>query len=261
MQIAADETGSGCWLTLPGCPSGVRGGVSTRRGGVSPQPWASLNLSLHVGDDPTRVTENLRRVSSAAGVDLSRAARIPLEHDTRVVAVTQPGFAPPGDVLITTTPGLPLAVTVADCLPLYLAVPGRVVALAHCGWRGLAAGIVHTALEALAAAATTPRARWQAWIGPGIGACCYDLPRESAMRFRLLDPPALASPGRDPGRLPVDLARHAVEELRAGGIDDRQIRVFGGCTACQPERFFSHRRDCGRSGRMLAWIVLEDSEA
>jgi polyphenol oxidase len=257
MGVAVDGSASECWLGLPGCPSGIRGGVSTRLGGVSPAPWASLNLSLHVGDESPRVVENLRRVSAASGVALDRAARIPLEHGARVVAVTQPGFAPPGDALMTTRPGLPLAVTVADCLPLYLAAPGRAVAVVHCGWRGLAAGIVPAALDALARAAATPPAQWHAWVGPGIGACCYDLPPQDARHFVEVDPHPVPAAGREPDRVPVDLLRHAIAQLRAGGLDEARVHSFGGCTACQPERFFSHRRDRGRSGRMLAWIVME----
>jgi YfiH family protein len=259
VRVAVDRIASDCWLALPGCPSGIRGGVSTRRGGVSRDPWASLNLSLHVGDEAQCVEENLRRVSAASGVALDRAARIPLEHGTRVVTVTQPGLAPPGDALVTIRPGLPLALTVADCLPLYLAAPGRAVAVVHCGWRGLAAGIVSAALDALAEAAATPRAQWHAWVGPGIGACCYDLPWEDARHFVGLDPRAMPPPRRDAGRVPVDLVRHAIGQLRAGGLDEARVRSFGGCTACQPERFFSHRRDRGRSGRMLAWIVMENA--
>jgi polyphenol oxidase len=261
VRIASDRAGGERWLALPGAASGVRGGVSTRCGGVSPDPWLSLNLSMHVGDDPQRVAENLRRVSAASGVALDQAARIPLEHGTRVVTVTQPGMAPPGDALLTTRLGLPLAVTVADCLPIYLAAPGRAVAMVHGGWRGLAAGIVRAALDALAAAASTPRQDWHAWIGPGIGPCCYDLPRESAAHFRAVDPGQLAAADRESGRLAVDLRRHALAELLAGGLAQAHVRSFGGCTACQPERFFSHRRDQGRSGRLLAWIVMEDAGA
>jgi YfiH family protein len=250
----ADAAGA-IWVPLPGAAAiGVQGGCSTRRGGVSPPPWASLNLSARVGDEPSRIAENLTRLSHATGLALDRAARIPLAHGARVHAVAEPGWAPLGDALITPVVCLPLAITVADCYPLYLAAPGRALAIAHCGWRGLAAGIVGATADALAqSAGVTPRQLY-AWIGPGIGPCCYDLSFDDADRFptacRRQSARASAA-----GRVAIDLAAFLALELRAVGIVDPNVVCMDRCTACESESFYSHRRDQGRSGRMLAWIV------
>lgn len=241
----------------PGTPSGtggaVRGGLSARSGGVSPHPWDSLNLGRRTGDRPDRIAENLERLARATGVDLTRAARIPLEHGARVRRVSAPGWADPGDALVTTVPGLPLAVTVADCFPVFLALPGA-VAVAHCGWRGVAAAAAPAALASLCEAAGHPAAEALAWIGPGIGPCCYDLSAESA---RELPADALVhSPRAVDARRAVDLAAGLRAQLIDAGLSRASIATSGLCTACHPQHFFSHRRDRGRTGRMIAWIEL-----
>ncbi len=127
--------------------------------------------------------------------------------------------------------GLGLLVLVADCLPVALAGGGR-VAMLHCGWRGLAAGIVERALATF----DTPPA---AAIGPGIGGCCYEVGEEVLAAFRGLS-------GVASGRM-LDLAAIARRKLEAGGVE--RIEDVGLCTSCRPDLFFSHRRDRGVTGR------------
>lgn len=263
----------------PAAPE-FRGGLSARAGGVSPVPWDSLDLGLRTGDDPARVAENLALLARATGVDLPRAARISLEHGARVRLATGSGMAGAGDALVTTLPGLPLALTVADCFPLFLAAPGA-VALAHCGWRGIAAGVAPATLAALCRAAGCDPSAARAWIGPGIGPCCYSLPEATACVFPEIargareesdaagggDSRATAGPaegaqaslGGDPCRpsptaLAVDLAAWLRAQLAAAGIPAERIATSGLCTSCRAEWFYSHRRDRGKTGRMLAWI-------
>jgi YfiH family protein len=241
------------WIPLPGAErAGVAGGVSTRGGGVSPAPWATLNLSDRVGDAPRRVAENLRRLSRACRLSLTAAARLRLEHGARVCPVRLPGRQPRrGDALLTRRRLLPLAVTIADCAPLYIAAPQAGVALAHCGWRGLLAGIVPALVAALRARGAPTPAGWRAWIGPSIGPCCYDLPTAVAGRL----PPTARGERLAAGRRRVDLAGGIRAALELSGLDGARIVDFGGCTACQPRLFYSYRRERGETGRMLAWIA------
>jgi polyphenol oxidase len=255
VELVLASAGGVVWLPPPaGWPARVVAGVSTRRGGISTAHLAALNLGTRVGDAAGSVEENLARLARAAGVPLAAAARVPLRHGALVHRVERSGTAPPGDGLVTTFAGLPLALTVADCYPLLLAAESRAVALAHCGWRGCAAGMGPAAVRALAEAAGLPPERLHAWVGPGIGPCCYHLPPEDARSF----PERWRSPatGEAAGRELIDLAGFLEAELIEAGLAPERVAVSRLCTACRPDLFYSHRRDGGRTGRMLAWIML-----
>jgi len=211
---------------------------STRRGGVSEGPFASLNLGRRTGDDGARVEANRERLAAEVGHDWGRFARAIQVHGTRVRRITGvPAREDPweeADGHATALAGVPALVFVADCLPIALAAPGG-VAMLHAGWRGLAGGIV-----AEGVAAVGPGAR--AVIGPGIGACCYDVGDEVRARF-----PAEAARGR---HLDLKLAaRRALEQAGVTDVDD-----VGMCTSCHPELFFSHRRDDGVTGRQAGVV-------
>jgi polyphenol oxidase len=225
---------------------GARVLFSTRRGGVSEGPYASLNLGLLTDDDPARVSENRRRLAAAAGVDPAAVVMGWQVHGTEMCEWTSPeglDFLRPGNELqrvdghTTTAPGIGLLVLVADCLPVALAGGGR-VAMLHCGWRGLAGGLVERALEAF----DEPPA---AAIGPGIGRCCYEVGPEVLARFAGLE--GVAEDGR------LDLRAVARRRLEAGGVE--RIEEVEECTSCRPDLFFSHRRDRGLTGRQagLVW--------
>jgi polyphenol oxidase len=231
---------------------GARVAFSTRRGGLSKPPYESLNLGILTGDEPERVVENRRRLTAA--LDIS-AERIAFGRQVHGVDLTTPAtplhcsFTADGgarelrglgeaDGHVVSAPGQAALVFVADCLPVALAGPGG-VAMLHCGWRGLAGGIV--ARGAAAVGAT------DAAIGPGIGACCYEVGDEVLDAFADLDEGIAA------GRM-LDLAEVARQLLRRPGVG--RIEIAGLCTSCETERFFSHRRNEGRSGRQagIAWI-------
>lgn len=236
------------WLeaTLPG----ARVAFSTRSGGVSAGPFASLNLGVFSGDDRERVVENRRRLASALGVEAERVAVARQVHGAELIVRDAPQdpnpFVEPdsgiaaADGHVTAQPELPLLVFVADCLPLALAGPGG-VAMLHCGWRGLAAGIV--ARGAAAVGAT------DAAIGPGIGPCCYRVGDEVLEAFAGLGD-GVASEGM------LDLAQAARRLLREAGVE--RIESADLCTSCEEESFFSHRRDAGRTGRQAGLVWLED---
>jgi YfiH family protein len=230
------------WDEAPG-PYAVA--FSTRRGGVSTGPFASLNLGRLTDDARENVEENRRLLCAAAR---ARPERLALNRQTHsaVVHRARPGArGEPGDGLWTDERGLPLLAVTADCLPVVLArVTGERPALAilHVGWRGLLGGIVVggvLALGGLAAAA----------IGPGIGPCCYEVGEDVAGPVRRAFGFGLVRDGR------LDLPGAVERALRAAGV----VRVdrLDACTACQPDRFFSHRRDGGLTGRqgVLAYVA------
>lgn len=220
---------------------------STRQGGVSAGPYESLNLGILTDDDQDRVAENRARLARGAGLAPEQVAMGWQVHGTDVLEWDGPpsggGFAAPGAALekvdghATSAFGVALLVLVADCLPVALVSSAR-VAMLHCGWRGLAGGIVERALasfdEPVAAA-----------IGPGIGPCHYEVGPDVLEAFAGLD-------GVAAGRM-LDLKAVAEAKLRAGGVTG--VVGVDRCTYCEPDVFFSHRRDDGVTGRQggMVW--------
>lgn len=229
-------------------PLGVHAAISRRSGGVSPAPWASLNLALHVEDDPRRVAENRRRLGLPA-----EPVWLEQVHGTSVVAAhaVAPGATPRADAAWTDRPGVICAVLTADCLPvLFCHRAGSRVAAAHAGWRGLAAGV----LEATVAALAVPASELLAWLGPAIGPDAYEVDATVRDAFLATDPGAASAfTATRPGHWRLDLPALARRRLEALGVP-----VFGGehCTFTETDRFFSYRRD-GRTGRMASVIWLE----
>jgi YfiH family protein len=226
---------------------GARAVFSTRLGGISEPPFESLNLGRLAGDPGA--PENRRRLAGAIGVAQEailvgrqvHGADV-LRHETPMrpgaYADRGPGL-PEADGHAAALDGLVPLVLVADCLPVALAGHGA-VAMIHCGWRGLAAGIVQRGVEASGASAAA--------IGPGIGPCCYEVDEPVLGAFRELGP-GLADDGM------LDLREVARRLLQRAGIEEIEVSEL--CTSCDPELFFSHRRDGEPTGRQagLAWRV------
>jgi YfiH family protein len=216
---------------------------STRRGGVSRAPFDSLNLGRLTDDDPERVAENRRRLCVELGTDPELLCYGRQVHGAAVRRAS--GVGEPGDGLWSDTPGQPLLVFTADCLPVAIARsnggPPMVAAL-HAGWRGLLAGIVANAVAALG------RGTLAAAIGPGIGPCCYEVGEEVAGPFRERYGEEAVRDGR------LDLWMVAERALNASGVVE--VHRTDLCTSCNPGLFFSHRRDAGRTGRqgMVAYV-------
>jgi hypothetical protein len=206
---------------------------TTRVGGVSEGVWASLNLGRRNGDDPEHVDENRRRLCADVGAHADALALNFQVHSARVHRARAGSRGErQGDGLWTDEPGLPIVALVADCVPIALArANGATPALAvlHAGRIGLLAGIVESGVAALGAA------RLVAAIGPAIGPCCYQVGDEVAEPFR-------AHFGADVVRgRRLDLWTSAERALREAGV--ATVERVDLCTACAPERFFSHRRD------------------
>src|SRR5580765_258135 len=208
---------------------------TTRRGGVSHAPFDTLNLGRSTDDLPDAVAENRRRVLRSLELDPERLATAGQVHGARVVEVTAPGHAPACDALLTRVPGLVLAVTTADCMPILILAPGAVAAV-HSGWRGTADGMPLAALAAVRAASRAPD-EVAVHIGPCIRSCCYEVGSEVADRFPV---PTRQASGE---RWKLDLALAARLQFSAAGLPDTAIHDLGECTACRRELYFSHRRD------------------
>ncbi len=210
---------------------------STRVGGVSEGPYASLNVGRSTDDAPDRVAENRRRLCASVGADLGLLA-IGYQRHSTTVNRARPGVRDvAGDGLWSDEPGQPMLKLGADCLPIAVARAGGeapALAVLHAGWRGLLDGVAEAGVAALGR-------RTAAIVGPGIGPCCYDVGREVAEPFA-------ERFGADVLRgRKLDLWTAAERALRAAGCG--RVERVDLCTACNPELFFSHRRDRGVTGR------------
>ncbi|HBO14143.1 MAG TPA: peptidoglycan editing factor PgeF [Halieaceae bacterium] len=234
-------------------PPGISAFTSTRDGGASAAPHDSFNLAGHVGDDPVAVERNRARLAAMlpAGASVRWLHQV---HGTRVL-VDDGDASAPADAAVSRRPGLACAILTADCLPvLFCSVDGRVVAAAHAGWRGLAGGV----LEATIAAMAVDPGDITAWLGPAIGPRAFEVGPEVHAAFAAhwpADPAALHAafrPGRG-DRLHADLHALAGARLAAAGVTAcfRDPR----CTASDPGRFYSFRRD-GDTGRMVSLILI-----
>jgi polyphenol oxidase len=237
-----EEWGKHLTITLPG----ARVVFTTRRGGCSDGPYESLNLGRLTDDDPPAVERNRARIRGLVGRPLAMVHQV---HGTTVrPAEGLPGWPNlvKGDGVFTHTQGLAPAVLVADCLPVSVTGPGA-VAMLHAGWRGLSEGILATGVAAVRELGG-PGDPIEAAVGPGIRACCYEVGEEVHGAF------AAYGPGVRRGKN-LDLAAVARAQLARAGVS--VVHDIGLCTACQPELFFSHRRDRGITGRQagIAWLT------
>ena len=243
-------------LILPDwpAPAAVRAVATTRAGGVSLPPYDTLNLGSHVGDAPDAVAENRRRLRELADLP-AEPVWLAQVHGTAVVDSAAAAIGTTADACYSRTPGVVCAIQTADCLPvLFCDAAGTVVAAAHAGWRGLAAGVLEATVAAMQAQGAQPD-RILAWLGPAIGPAAFEVGAEVRAAFLAHDPdaaPAFVPQAGDKWR--ADIFRLARQRLEGCGVG----RIYGGgvCTVSDPARFFSHRRD-RVSGRQASLIWLE----
>jgi YfiH family protein len=229
-------------------PPRVRALITTRIGGVSRGRYAGLNLGNHVGDDPAAVAENRARLTAHLPHSPLWLRQV---HGIGVADATHDRPDCEADASFTRQPGYVLAVLTADCLPVLLAEEfGAGIALAHAGWRGLAAGVIERTIDALG---IEPR-RLIAYLGPAIGPRAFEVGHDVREAFLCDDAEAASafSPAA-PGKWCADLYTLARRRLARLGT----TRVYGGdwCTFSDPQRFFSHRRD-QVTGRMASLLWL-----
>src|SRR4051794_13351774 len=237
------------WLeaVLPG----ARAVFSTRLGGASAPPYDSLNLGILTDDEPALVEGNRRALAGALERDADGIAFGLQVHGADVQVHDPPlaaGDPVPSDAQATSDAALTPLVLVADCFPLALSAPGA-VAMAHCGWRGIASGVIANTVETIERLAGCGAGDVHAALGPGIRACCYQVGRDVSETFERLGHHDAVRPG---GML--DLAAAVQSALEQSGVGAERLSDCGSCTSCEPGRFFSHRRDGGITGRQAGLI-------
>jgi YfiH family protein len=226
-------------------------GVFTRQGGVSRGAYHSLNISLDVGDLPLDVEENQRRVQRT--LELATLVSATQVHGLKEAVITgghvaSAGEIPEVDILITTQPGVGLVIKQADCQAVMFYDPEhRVVAHAHCGWRGQVGGILGKTIALLTRNYGSRAEALRAAIGPGLGPCCAEF-RNYEREFPQTFWKYQVRPGY------FDLWQLSFDQLKAAGLKPENIEVAKLCTRCREEEFFSYRRDrvTGRQGAVIA---------
>jgi len=260
----------------------LEAGVSSRLGGVSLAPYASLNCGLHVHDRAEHVVENRRR--------LARATRLPFEawtyaeqvHGRRVAVVTRrergagresrSQALQDTDAFVTNEPDIALCALFADCVPIYLFDPDhRAVGLAHAGWKGTVQKIAMDTIDTMTQTFGSRPDRMLAAIGPSIGSCCYEVDervirevdavlRELSLAVQDGRPESGAVySSRNNGKFMLDLQQLNRQIMIKAGILPSNIEISRLCTGCHTEWFFSHRKEAGTTGRMAAWIGMVSS--
>ena len=232
-------------------PPNVQALMTTRNGGVSAGACATMNLARNGGDDPDAVARNQRVLEDIVGRPVAWLSQV---HGTVVADVDRCDGIPTADAAIARSPGRVVSVRIADCLPvLFSDRAGTRVAAAHAGWRGLAAGVLEATVQAL----QVDPAEVVAWMGPAIGPDRFEVGADVRDAFLARDDRAAAAfrpyPDR-PGKWLADLFALATLRLRAAGV--ASLHGGGLCTASDPGRFFSYRRDQS-PGRMAALVWLE----
>ena len=234
-------------------PATVHALATTRTGGASTGPYASLNLGDHVGDAAAAVAANRRLLRPHFPSEPLWLRQV---HGVEVVEAGEStgGDPPEADGSVARRAGAVCVILTADCLPvLFCDVAGRVVGAAHAGWRGLLGGVLERTVKAMA----VPPEDVLVWLGPAIGPSAFEVGAEVRDAFVAADPPAAAAfrPAAAPGKWLADLPALARQRLADVGVE----KVHGGdlCTYRDAERFFSYRRD-GVTGRLGSFIWLAD---
>jgi len=239
--------------------------VFTRLGGVSRQPYASLNVGHFIGDEHRAVETNHRLIFQA--LNLSSEAIVTAHqvqgHNVAVVEAGDGGrVIPQADALVTDVPGIALMLRFADCVPVLIYDPlRRAIGLAHAGWKGTIEGIAQEAVKTIAEAYGSRPEDLVVGIGPSIGPCCYRVGRDVAESAQAsLD--VLARRGSAPllqrrsdGSFHFDLWEANRRQLARLGV--KEIEVAALCTACRSGEFFSHRAEGGRTGRFAAVLGIK----
>ncbi|GFN30411.1 peptidoglycan editing factor PgeF [Paenibacillus xylaniclasticus] len=263
--------------------AGLTAGFTTRLGGVSGKPWASLNMGLHVGDKNEAVVENRRLLTEAIGwpfESFTCAEQVHSDH-VQVVKAEDAGRGRDSrqtafqhtDALVTNVPGVLLASFYADCVPLYFYDPeNNAVGLAHAGWKGTAAEIAIRTVETMREHYGTDPAKLYGAIGPAIGVCCYEvdgavigrmeeLCRSFSYNTATFDSSAAAIERmvqhKGGGKAMLDLKEINRHIMIKAGILPIHIELTNWCTSCSNDLLYSHRAEHGATGRMASWIGIE----
>lgn len=234
-------------------------GIFAREGGVSPQPWASLNMSISTGDSLDNTRANRRRAFDSLGLPFESMADVWQVHGTETIRADSPrGDGEPikADGLITNRPGITLFQRFADCVPILIYdTKQHALGIVHSGWRGTVDRAATSPIKAMAEAYGSKPKDIIAGIGPSIGPDHYEVGPEvvEAVRGAFTDSDSLIETRE--GKTYLNLWAANAQALREAGVD--QIEIGGVCTACNTQHFFSHRAEAGKTGRFGAVIALQ----
>ncbi|OPH47526.1 multicopper polyphenol oxidase [Paenibacillus ferrarius] len=255
--------------------SEITAGFTSRHGGVSMEPFSTLNCGLHVNDVSDHVVKNRALIAEALEQPFEAFTYAEQVHGNEVVVVSAQDRGrgrtsrveaiQAKDGFITKERGIVLCAQFADCVPLYFYDPvQRVVGLAHAGWKGTVLNISMATISLMTHTFGSQPSDIYAAIGPSIGACCYEVDTVVASRVQevlegTLDAPEEGAPilvAKENGKYMLNLQELNRKLLRQAGILSSHIEVSQLCTSCNTDQFFSHRKEGGATGRMIAWIGL-----
>lgn len=242
--------------------AGLPHGIITRRGGISPEPWNSLNLGSTVGDDIQRVQENLRLAYEGIGRDPKSIFDVWQVHGSDIHCADAPRSPDENhkmvDGVLTDNSNVTLFMRFADCVPILLYDPGqKVVGLVHAGWKGTVQKTCQAAVQKMQKCYRSKPQDILAAIGPSIGAHHYEIGPEVESQVRAtFDEDAAVLLPRDDGHTCFDLWSANRLILEQSGVNN--IEVAGLCTACDSVNWYSHRQQKGKTGRFGAFIALSD---
>jgi YfiH family protein len=242
------------WIKYDGLLHGFMG----RRGGKSVGPYAGLNVSYRVGDDPKIVNENVCDMKQAVGIHDGKIVTMRQMHGDDIVEVKDKKLKEAGeaDGMVTGETGLYLGVLTADCVPLLFVAPKyRIAAAVHAGWRGTLAGIATKTVELLKTQRGVKPDEIEVALGPAIGACCYEIKNDvTEPLIDKWDKLAEACIETRGAKFFVDLRRLNQKILERAGVPSNQIYLVGPCTACAADDFFSYRRAGSETGRQISFV-------
>lgn len=253
----------------------ITAGFTTRLGGVSQAPFSSLNCGLHVNDMPKDVVRNRERIADALELPFACFTYAEQVHgnEIAIVSLNEQGMGRTAretaiqarDGFITKEKGIVLCAQFADCVPLYFYDPVKqVVGLAHAGWKGTVLNISMATISLMTHTFGSQLSDIRAVVGPSIGVCCYEVDDTVANRVREVLEEIQAPPEvRDAviiekanHKYMLDLQLFNQKLIEQAGILSSHIEVTQLCTSCRTDLFFSHRKEGGSTGRMIAWIGL-----
>jgi hypothetical protein len=213
-----------------------------------------MNLSFKVGDDPACVEENRRRFLAQLGTSPARFALPQQVHSATVRRADRPGQYPECDALVSDVEQVVLAVSAADCVPVFIVDPvRRAMAAVHAGWRGTASGIAAAAVSALTREFGCVPHDLVGYIGPAAGVCCYVVGEDVARQF---SPEVIV---RKAGGCYADLKTANLHQLLSAGLLRERVEMSPLCTITESSLLHSFRRDGERSGRMMGAVCLADA--
>ena len=244
----------------------VRHGFTTRKGGVSQGPFASLNFNRKRGDTPENINKNYQLMCEALGIPLEALVLVNYEHGAKThrvsgvdtgKGVTRPSDLPHSDGLITNDPGVALLTLHADCMGVFLLDPvKKSIGVCHAGWKGVASGVGPAMVQAMEKSFGSSPSDLLCGISAHIRSCCFEVDEPVAAIFRNTYGQTDAVLEREGEKPAVDLEACMLYSLTNAGVSEEHITMQGECTSCATGDYYSHRRDKGKTGSMASVLML-----